>query len=786
MLKNNLDKVVLEISETDHSNLLSPLIDDEILLKKEARKRGSIFDFKTVHKADVAEELEKGWVIQRRLTKTIKMKREKAHDKWLEDRFWTLVTKMGYKVVNEGYFKISFTRDSGAVGKKQIDVYAEDDETVLVVECKSKKDFGRRSLQKDLEETRALQEYLRSSIFKRFDDQGKPKPKIVWIYATYNILWSATDVERAVDAGVKILTENEIQYLETFIKHMGPAGKYQILGEFLKGQKVPGLSDTKIPAIKGRVGGEVFYSFVSRPRDLLKIAFINHQALNNPDGNPAYQRMISSSRIKEIGKYIERGGFFPTNILVNFTDSLKWEALPNDQNPNKNIKFGFVQLPAKYRSAWIIDGQHRLYGYSRIDDKFLDENLFVLAFEKMNVEKEADLFITINHKQKSVPKGLLDTLLADMRMGDDDPSTALSALCSSLVRTLDSDKSSPLARRFKKPDLPPEPAQKLTISEIVKGLRRSGLVGRVVKKVRMPGPMSGPTDKKTIARAQVILGAYFQSIYDSNPERWEDPDGLMCINPAIRAHLDLIGELTKFLTHKKSKDFALLSEDEYIKALAEYTTPITEFFETASRQEMEKAFARKFGEGGVKEASFFLQGLIADKHPEFGSDEFKRHKEQSESAEIDDINAFILKLGERMTNHVIDVLKKVHGTHQVASGEPAFWEIGVQDSRVRDNAYKKQQSAKPERRKPKEAYLDIVDLKAIVAQKNNWPNFKNAFNNPREGDRKGKEYYLDWIQPFNDVRIIAAHKNQLKTYTDEDLEFIEWLKTDVSPKFPDD
>ena len=606
------EKVALDIAKDNHLILFSPLIEDEAKLKKEARKRASRFDFQTVHKADVQEELNKGWEVQKRLTKTIKLRRKKPHDKWLEDRFFGLITKMGYKVVNGDNFTISFKRKSGTIGKKQIDVYAEDDKTVFIVECKSKKNFVPRSLQKDLEETRALQAYLRNSIFKRYETQGKPKPKIIWIYATYNILWSKTDIERAVDGGIKILTENEIQYFETFIKHMGPAGRYQILGEFLKGQKIPGLSDARITAIRGKIGKEVFYSFVSCPRDLLKVAFINHQALNNPDGNPAYQRMISSSRIKEIGKFIEGGGFFPTNILVNFTDTLKWEPLPHDQNPNKDVKFGFIQFPAKYRSTWIIDGQHRLYGYSKIDDNFFDDNLFVLAFEKLNTEKEADLFITINHKQKSVPKGLLDTLLADMRLGDDDPNTALSALCSSLVRILDSDKSSPLARRFKKPDVPPESTQRLTISEIVKGLRRSGLIGRVVKKVRLPGPMSGITDKKTITRAQAILGAYFQAIYDSNPNRWESPDGLMCINPSIRAHLDLIGELTKFLTHKKSKDFALLSVDDYIDAIIDYTTPITDFFKSASQSEMETAFARKFGEGGVKEASFFLQRLIAE------------------------------------------------------------------------------------------------------------------------------------------------------------------------------
>jgi DNA sulfur modification protein DndB len=115
-----------------------------------------------------------------------------------------------------------------------------------VVECKSREERGRRSLQKDIQETISLQSYFRTAINKRYKDT--PKPKIVWIYATANILWSTPDIERAEAFDIKIMTENELQYFETFVRHMGPAGKYQILGEFIKGQKVPGLADVKLPA----------------------------------------------------------------------------------------------------------------------------------------------------------------------------------------------------------------------------------------------------------------------------------------------------------------------------------------------------------------------------------------------------------------------------------------------------------------------------------------------------------------------------------------------------------
>lgn len=43
-------------------------------------------------------------------------------------------------------------------------------------------------------------------------------------------------------------------------------------------------------------------------------------------------------------------------------------------------------------------------------------------------------------------------------------------------------------------------------------------------------------------------------------------------------------------------------------------------------------------------------------------------------------------------------------------------------------------------------------------------------------------FAVGWINQLNQVRNIAAHRNQLKTFSDDDLEFVEWLKASVSPK----
>lgn len=640
-------------------------------------------------------------------------------------------------------------------------------------------------MQKDLQETISLQNYFRSAINKRFADDGRAKPKIIWAYATNNIIWSSQDIDRANDGNIEIITENELQYFQAFVKHMGPAGKYQILGEFLKGQKIPGLANIKLPAIRGKIGGELFYSFVATPRSLLKISFVNHQALNHPDGRPAYQRMITAPRIKRIGEFIKKGGFFPTNILVNFSDSPRFDPISNRENTDPNIKFGWITLPSKYRSAWVIDGQHRLYGFSHLTDKFLDQSLFVLAFEKMAVKKEADLFITINHKQRSVPRGLLDSLFADIRMGDSDPSTALSALASAIARALDTDKTSPLVRRFAVPGMPSEPMQNLTISEVVKGLRRSGLIGKLAGKTLVPGPLSGATDEDTVMRASTVLSAYFEEVRRANPKRWEGgKDEFVAVNPGIRAHLLLIAEVVTYLTHKRSLEFDLMNSEGFSNHINNFCQPLFNFIQTAPDDVIKAQFSRRFGEGGVKEYSYYLMQVLAEKNPDFGSEEFQRWRQQDSSDEIDEVNSFLMKLAERMTDHVINTLKRVHGTELLGSGDPAYWEVGVESERIRKNAFTKQQREDKDRRKPKEAYLDVVDLAEIVRQPNNWDNFEHVFRNPRPDERPGQKYYLGWIDTFNKLRNIAAHKNQFKTYTEEDLQFVKWLKKEVSPKFP--
>lgn len=376
------------------------------------------------------------------------------------------------------------------------------------------------------------------------------------------------------------------------------------------------------------------------------------------------------------------------------------------------------------------------------------------------------------------------SLLADIRLGDSDPATALSALASAVVRSLNASITGSLGRRFTLPDIPAEPGQNLTISEGVKGLRRSGLIGRVVKNTFYPGPLSGETDEATVDRATEVLNAYFDAIQHATPERWSaGKDAYIATNPGLRAHLGVIAESIQYLTHKRSLDFHSMPASDVGKELVTFCQPIFDFLASASDAEIKERFSRRFGEGGVRDYNFHLLRIVNEVHNDFGSEEFLRWVEQTESERIDEVAQFLLRFVERLHDFVIDTLKQVHGTHRLESGEQAFWELGVKDRRVRDNAYAKQQGTQ-EKRKPKEAYLDIVDFIAIAKQEDNWPHFQHALNNPLPSEKKGQKYYLGWINQLNQVRNTAAHRNQLKTFSDDDLDFVDWLRASVSPKIP--
>jgi len=158
-----------------------------------------------------------------------------------------------------------------------------------------------------------------------------------------------------------------------------------------------------------------------------ELGFILHRTETNVEATNAYQRLVSRSRLREIATYIDHGGYFPNSVIVSIQTKrdkdLQFEpASPIEHDSSTNM--GVLHLPKEYRSTFIIDGQHRLYGYSHAKSGS-HHTIPVVAFHNLPVEEQSKIFVDINHKQKSVPANLLRSIKADFDWNSDNASAAV-------------------------------------------------------------------------------------------------------------------------------------------------------------------------------------------------------------------------------------------------------------------------------------------------------------------------------------------------------------------------
>ena len=234
--------------------------------------------------------------------------------------------------------------------------------------------------------------------------------------------------------------------------------------------------------------------------------------------------MLIRSRLKEIGAYLDFGGFFPNSILLNFKDTVRFEKHTSFED--RHISFGTLYLPDRFKSAWVIDGQHRLFGFTETTDEKIKHTLPVLAFEKLDKLNEAELFATINSKQQKVQKGLLDELAGELKLDSDDFDERCSGIASRALDLMASETGSPFEDRIKTADLADSDTICLTISEIKRAIISTRLLGSLNRKtgVEVPGPFTRGTVKETVEALAEGLTRYFQLIEHSNQERWNEAD----------------------------------------------------------------------------------------------------------------------------------------------------------------------------------------------------------------------------------------------------------------------
>src|SRR6266542_2847604 len=473
-----------------------------------ARAKSRSYETKTVNSKLIEDCLSKGWTIDKQNKATTRLRRNKQHGQLLEDLVWSLLYKMRFNLLSGKDGAVLRLPGGNDAPVTKIDVVGIDDEVALAVECKSSEQLAKRpTFQEELGKHSLIRGHFANAIRKQFPLEFK-RQTVLTIF-TSKVALTDNDKSRAEHANVVLFDERDLSYYETLVSHLGSAAKYQFFSDLMPGKEVPGLR-IRVPAIRHKMGGTHCYTFAASPEYLLKICYVSHRSKGKPSDVDAYQRMVQKSRLAKIRKFISENGYFPTSIVINLDSSrLRFERVKQAEDADEYGLLGWLEIRPAYKSAWVIDGQHRLFGYSE-QERAPKSLLTILAFAGLRPSEQARLFIEINSKQKRVSQILLQTLVAELNWDADDPRVRLGAIISKGIQELNEDPESPFYQRIQTSDDSKDAIRCITITSLHSAIEKTKL--HIAKEkhgnVLIYGPLWGGDNRATLERTNFALNEW--------------------------------------------------------------------------------------------------------------------------------------------------------------------------------------------------------------------------------------------------------------------------------------
>jgi len=339
----------------------------------------------------------------------------------------------------------------------------------------------------------------------------------------------------------------------------------------------------------------------------------------------------------------------------------------------------------------------------------------------------------------------------------------IGAIGSRLINYLNTDVGEPFYNRITQQGMPSTSKTCLTIPALKDALRRSGLLGRVTLNNYELGALSGSTDDETLERARSAINQYFGLVREANLSEWESGrDGYLCTNVAVQAYIWLLGSLVKYWETNTAADAREMTVEDMMIEIEDYLKPLIDVLESSNAVEMKAAFQVPFGSGGPPEYYYRLCKRIQAKYSDFKPEGMEEWEQEQSEERIQEADIKLKEIVSEMRKYIFDVFRTIYGAD-------LYWDKGIVDKAVKTAAYAK--SLDSEERLPLETYLEIVEMKKVVENRNNWHLFKEVFNIPEPGE-KGFAKNLKWMERINELRRIPGHPARERKYKVEDFQYI--------------
>ena len=731
-----------------------------LLLKREelgeaAKIRSKSMLTKTIPLRERELAVADGWVEKKRRKRVVTMEKPKAIGDSFEDEVWMAFYKMGFDYMNStNKFELSYSSSNPSL-TKQIDVIALDEETCIFVECKETNRLDRTKQWKtDIEAMYGHYKGLCDEITSKF---GRRKFK--YIFATKNYIVGQTDLDRIKDFNFTYFDEDSVRYYDGLATHLGLAAKYQLLGSLFAGKEIKGL-DMNVPAIEGKMGGLTYYSFSIEPSKLLKVAYVLHRNNANHDFMPTYQRLIQKPRLKAIQDFVNHGGFFHNSLIVSIDSGghqLQFDKA-NTQVEGSVSRVGVLHLPKRYQSAYLIDGQHRLYGYS--GSRFESTNSIpVVAFVDLNKEAQLKLFMEINENQKAVPKSLRNTLNIDILWEASSYASRNQALMIYLAEKLGEDSHSPLYKRVITGENVKTSMRCLTTENIRLALEKTHFLNKYRKNsnsIQNQGTFDKQNNDATVNRLYPFLCKALGIIQRESQEEWDkNSEGFVTINNCIAALIMIIDDFVQ-IKLKEHNQVIVENVEEILEGIKPFLLALSQTINTLSEEEVLRIKKSK-GAGGPTDSFNVLRLALNRNYSTYTYPELVQF--------IEEYNTDYNPEASDLLNRLLQLLREKVEEHYPDENE---WLRNYVPENLRNELVSKKAIASLEDPTSKVwDFLSYANISALASYKTNWSQFYKGILKIEGAEAKGEA--IAWLKvmesSFSDVtnnrKITSAQFQQI-------------------------
>lgn len=698
--------------------LSGELIDNPRDLTREHQARRRPYYEKSVRVTDAPAYEQDGWQIHRTAVRVARLRKPKSHDVLFEDRLWQLFHQLGAKQMNADR-NCRLVMDGPYT--KQVDVVACMENCVFLVECKSSQDADPEpiNVRTTLEWAVGHRSQIERCVKEAF---GRDIGHICYVVALSSSEKREIDQRYvAAQRGKHVLlwSAQDISYVEQLVRQVSSAARYQLFSVIF-GSMRRREERLKCPAVRGKVGGNYIYSFMLPAGELARFAYVHHRKLSGvADAARVYQRMLRSEKIRSIANFLCEGGYFPNSVVVSFSKPVRWDQ----KESIDHSALGTLTLPEYYGSAWIIDGQHRLYGAVQSRPDML---LPVLAFQNLGTREQANLFVEINRQQTPVPPDLLWDLYTEIYAGTPDRRQQKLLDISNTAKIL--AESGPLAGIV---DIPSNPARgnvKLKMTTVCTTLQSYSPWDL------LRHPTNPDQNSENAAR---IIDCYYSALRELWPEEWGNESlGVVLSNNGFGVFIMVLSDILRHLVYKERRALLQQRQSQALTAAFrdQYLRPAVELLKqdvTSNRQRnLALEIRRKTGRGPQSTNAAMLDLAIRESIADFSPPRIETNPAPPEvPPEPTSIHDKALRAEGTLRSYVMGALKEQYG-------DESWWPNGVNahlreeaqrawTSEIRRQPYLASEEPSPERLFE---FLGLGQVSEVVCKHANWEDvFKAVF-----------------------------------------------------------